>query len=234
MARQSEAEVHPSDADSDAFAPLIFDFDDTLIVSRADRGKLLLVALDSFGTPGSPDRVDTYWGRPFRDLVVGIAPSVERRYPDFLMHYADVLRLHPPTPCPGVVQALPVLAARHRLFVHSASNSRLVRTDLQSLGLLDLVDFVSGSDWQPVPKPDPRSFGAMRQLMDSALIDPASSWYIGDTVGDAVIASKAGLHFAGVAYNEEKRHSFVEHGVPPTHIIGSLSELQRLVDASSG
>lgn len=215
------------------YAPLIFDFDDTLIVSRSDRAHVLLEALALFGVTTSPELMDQFWGRPFRELVCGIAPDVDARYEQFISHYSEVLRAHPPTACPGVLETLPDLAVMHRVFVHSASSSRLVRTDLQSLGILHLVDFVCGSDWQLVSKPDPGSFGSLTTLLGSAEIDYSKAWYVGDAETDAEIAARAGLKFVGVAYDKARRSRFLDKGVPEERIIDSMEALPMVIDVPS-
>jgi phosphoglycolate phosphatase-like HAD superfamily hydrolase len=183
---------------------IIFDFDDTLIVSRRERALRLLEALAAFGCPADDTRLDAAWGLPFRQLVASISPRVDSHFEEFMWYYVDRLRRSPPEPCPGVLDALPQLAAAARLFVHSSSHSLLIRTDLASLGLLPLVEFVCGSDWQIAAKPDPRSLNAIWPLIGIQDYQPGDCVYVGDSASDERLASAAGLQFVPAAYAETR------------------------------
>ena len=208
---------------------VVFDFDDTLIVSRSDRAGVLLTALASFGTPGTAEDVALHWGKPFRELVIGVSPEVSMHFQEFLQHYVTILRARPPIACPGVVDALPRLALSHRLFVHSASQSVLVRTDLQTLDLLHHFDFTCGSDWQPLPKPHPESFTMLGELLRAGGSSLAGSWYVGDAVTDVDIAIAAGLRFVGAAYSIEARERFLAKGIKEAHIVADMTQLQHVI-----
>jgi phosphoglycolate phosphatase-like HAD superfamily hydrolase len=213
-------------------AKVVFDFDDTLIVSRKDRANLLLKTLGDFGTPVEPERLADAWGRPFRDLVAAVSPEAVSRLPEFLWFYAGVLRRHPPTPCPGVLEAIPLLASQHRLFVLSASNSLLVRVDLETIGILGAFEFVCGSDWQSHPKPSPRSLDPIKALEGGSA--DGDWWYIGDSPTDATLASEAGLKFVGIGADEAARRTLTSAGVDSAFIIDSMMELPHLVGERTG
>jgi phosphoglycolate phosphatase len=204
---------------------IIFDFDDTLIVSQKDRSVRLIEALEEFGAPVARDRVDEYWGRPFYELVVGLAPAVASQYQAFLVHYSRFLQTSVPVACPGVLNAIPVLSLTYRLFVHSASHSLLVRTDLQTLGILNQFEFVCGSDWHRHPKPDPRSFTILDELLRSEKSFLDETWYVGDTATDVDVARMAGLKFVGAGYTDGARDKFLRLGVPNESIVRDMEEL---------
>jgi phosphoglycolate phosphatase-like HAD superfamily hydrolase len=208
---------------------LIFDFDDTIIVSRADRANLLLEALASFGAPGSSESVARFWGQPFEELVAGVSPVAAERFEDFLHHYVEMLRSHIPRACQGASYVIPHLALQHRLFVHSSSHSLLVRTDLESLDLLSHFEFVCGSDWQPVPKPARESLTAIRDMIEGMGRTMENVWYIGDTTSDAAMAQGANLRFVAIAPTHHMADAFRAYQVPPNRIVHSLEELERVV-----
>jgi len=212
---------------------VVFDFDDTLIVSRNDRADVLLAALESFGAPGTAEDVALHWGKPFRDLVFGVSPQVADRFYEFLNHYVTVLQSRPPVACPGVDAALPRLTLTHRLFVHSASQSILVRTDLQTLGLLHHIDFTCGSEWQPRPKPHPDSFRMLGKLLKAGGSSLEGSWYVGDAPTDVDIAAAAGLRFVGVAYTEAAKERFLSKGVGIGRLISDMNQLHDVVSVPS-
>lgn len=198
----------------------MFDFDDTLVVSRTDRGNVLLEALQSFGVATRPERIDDLWGRPFRELVSGVAPGIDDRYEEFLEYYSHALRSRPPIACPGVIESVRSLRPRHRLFVHSASHSLLVRSDLQSLGILQYFEFVCGSDWQLAPKPDPLSLATLSVVIEAQGVSLRGGWYVGDSPSDRRIAEAWGLTFVG----------FGLEGSSAAYTIRSMIELGRIVD----
>lgn len=209
-------------------ANIVFDFDDTLIVSRSDRAHLLFQALREFGTPVQFEGIDRAWGRPFKELVAAASPDALSRFSEFLWLYANVLRRHPPTPCAGVLEAIPDLARLHRLFVLSASNSLLVRTDLESLGILGAFEFVCGSDWQTYPKPSPQSLEPIRTL-SGAHGGNRCWWYVGDSPADVTLAREAGLRFVGLASQDGNSRRLTKAGVNSSSIIYSMVELPRLM-----
>jgi phosphoglycolate phosphatase-like HAD superfamily hydrolase len=212
---------------------VIFDFDDTLIVSRADRAAKLMHGLQAFGFPGAVDRLDEYWGLPFRELVLGLSPQVESRFNEFLLFYSSLLKTAPPTACEGVLEALPILQRAGPLFVHSLSHSLLIRTELQSLGLLGLFDFICGSDWQLKPKPNAES---LRPIMDLLLVKGVSAKaciYVGDSPVDAELARRSGLTFVAACFNEQSQSTFLGKG-ECAHAITSLAELATLIETIGG
>jgi phosphoglycolate phosphatase-like HAD superfamily hydrolase len=210
----------------------VFDFDDTLIQSRDDRAVVLLQALASFGVEADTDALPLYWGQPFEELVTRIAPSVAASYPEFLHHYSEVLQARPPTPCAGVLEAMPRLARVAELFVHSASHSLLVRTDLDSLGLLKFFSFVCGSDWQSTPKPHPGSFAVLARLLETQRRSFRDTWYVGDSLSDVDIAERANLRFVGVTFRTPAA-AFYGRGVDSSRLIDSMTELATIVSATS-
>ena len=208
---------------------VIFDFDDTLIFSRSDRAYVLLEALELFGVVTNSGRIDEHWGKPFRDLVSAIAPELSHDFDAFLHYYAKFLTSRPPTARVGVVDALPRLAVKHHLYVHSSSHSLLVRTDLQSLGLLHFFDFICGSEWQPQPKPDPRSLSVLRDLSEGSGQGLDTAWYVGDSLTDLEITKRSDLNFIGVAFTSEAASVFRDHGVPDNLIVSDLRALELII-----
>jgi len=201
---------------------LIFDFDDTLIFSQSDRALRLKSAIRRFGHQVDEDSLSLVWGKPFRRMVTTIAPSIEGQFEDFLQFYAAELAKTPPRACPGTVEAIPQLARHARLLVHSASDSLLVRTDLHSLGLLPLFDFVCGSDWQATPKPDPESLDFIWKLPGFEKMARSEVYYIGDSSTDADIAEHAGVHFVRTHYAESSRQQYFKMPYPS---VTNLEEL---------
>jgi phosphoglycolate phosphatase-like HAD superfamily hydrolase len=127
------------------------------------------------------------------------------------------------------MSAIPHLARTNSLYVHSASDSLLVRTDLQTLGLLRQFQFVCGSNWQSVPKPDPQSFATVRELMALRGSDRGPTWYVGDSPTDYRIAQAAGFEFVAAAWTAESSQQFYEMGLPEERLMSDMNDLSGMI-----
>ena len=168
------------------------------------------------------------WGLPFFKLATAISPEVEGRFDDFLVHYAKQLVAEPPMPCPGVVKSLKDLSRLGPLFVPLV-HGLLIRTDLQSLGLLSCFEFVCGSDWQPQPKPHKASLTPILEMLAHKGVANASCVYVGDTITDAEPANAAGLHFVGAGYTDEAARLLRTSSLVGDRVINNLAELPRFI-----
>ena len=160
--------------------PIILDYDGTLIESRRDQTDHLLKALNNFGCPGRPEEVPRAWGKPFREFLRIIAPATEHRFDAFVRFYGDQVAKSPPIPSVGITDAIPALMALGPLFVHSSSYSLLVRRELAALGIAGSFEFICGSDWQSLPKPDPQSLTPILDLLRHGGYAPEHCTYVGD------------------------------------------------------
>lgn len=203
---------------------LIVDLDDTLIRSRSNRASLLIETLLAYGVAVEGDKLETLWGRPFRELVVGLSPDVAARFDDFIDTYCDVLRESPPVLCPGVEASRELLNGWFRCALHTASHSRVAATDLASAALDTYFEHIVGSDRQTAPKPNSRSGVELIASLEGWSRRTANCCYIGDSITDMSIAEAAGLVMVGVDYGATSRDQWLEIGLSEDRIGSSFSE----------
>jgi len=130
------------------------------------------------------------WWNGWLDALAGhsgVAPDVLSdawREADGELHLWDY-------PIPGAVECLTRLReAGLRVGVVSNSDGRVAES-LARAGLADLVEVIVDSGVVGVSKPDPAIF---RYALEPLGLEPAETWYLGDTVSyDAAAADAAGL-----------------------------------------
>lgn len=202
---------------------LVVDLDDTLIRSRTNRASLLVDTLVGYGVAVDHERLGELWGRPFREVVVGLAPEVSSRFDDFVATYCEVLEATPPETCPGVGAEAWQLAATFRCVVHTASHSRVAAADLRSAAIDQHFEQVVGSDRQTCPKPDSRSGLELMNAIDRASTGPPGC-YIGDSLTDMAIAATAGLQMVAVNYGAASQEQWLEAGLDGRFVAHSFAD----------
>ncbi len=209
---------------SDSTLLLVIDLDDTLIRSRSDRASLLIESLIAFGVEVDRDRLGSLWGRPFREVVVGLAPQVSECFDEFVSTYCEVLRATPPETCPGVDASGTLLGGSIQCVVHTASHSRVACADLESAALDSYFGHVVGSDRQSNPKPDARSGLELLTSLGFTSSRRQGGCYIGDSLTDMAIAEAAGLGIVAVDYGAATRAQWLQAGLPIQQIASSFDE----------
>jgi phosphoglycolate phosphatase-like HAD superfamily hydrolase len=205
---------------------MIFDYDGTLIESRADKGAHLLQALTKFGCPANPERFAEAWGKPFRDMVKILSPKAEMRFASFLEFYAGELSKAPPRACAGVAEAIPALMALGPLFVHSSSHSFLIRHELELIGIVRAFEFVCGSDWQSRSKPHPESLAPILELLSAGGYRRSDCIYVGDSPADRALAVAAGIDFVGAGFARTTADALLAAAKGPIPIARSMHEVR--------
>ncbi len=76
-------------------------------------------------------------------------------------------------------------------------------------------------------KPDPR---AIRHVLDCTNVASEHAVFVGDLPSDMLAARGSGVRFFGVLSGLTTHAKFASHGVPHTHILSRLSELQNLIE----
>ncbi|MFA4874054.1 MAG: HAD family hydrolase [bacterium] len=96
--------------------------------------------------------------------------------------------------CAGVGEMLCALASKCDMAVVSANSLNTIRSVLTRLGVIDRFKSISGGeeDFEKVER--------IKEGMKSADGKPASTFYIGDTVGDIDEAHRAGAHAIAVGW----------------------------------
>lgn len=186
---------------------LVFDLDGTLVDSAPDLHRSLNAVLAESGRRSvALDDIRAMVGdgaaklveRGFADTGLPVAPAalphlVER----FLQHYAAGRHVLT-SPFPGVINTLEMFRGQGmRLGVCTNKPYAPTMEILDSLGLSELFDAVTGGDSLPVRKPDPGHLLGTIELMGSAVHEAVM---IGDSLNDIAVARAAGVPVIVVSY----------------------------------
>jgi phosphoglycolate phosphatase-like HAD superfamily hydrolase len=186
------------------------DFDDTLVETRRDRVDLLLLTAREMRSAELEERsIDDLWGRPFRELVWGLAgPTVDIDV--FVEEYRARMEAGPPPrETLGTASFLECMRAnRVEVVVVTASDSRLVRSDINRFAWSSLIGAVLGSDELPGRKADIGFAEAAKSAIATIGLRPFAM--VGNSVADRSFARNARLRFFGVPSDAAERLALQE------------------------
>ncbi len=111
------------------------------------------------------------------------------------------------------------------LFVHSSSHSLLVRRELAALGIAGSFEFICGSDWQSLPKPDPQSLTPILDLLRHGGYAREHCTYVGDAPSDLALAAACHIDFVGAGFTEAAVSALRSATRQPTVVATSMDAL---------
>jgi phosphoglycolate phosphatase len=178
---------------------VIFDFDDTLCLTKEDYIRLENKALKHFGKKQiSRQELEKHWGTPLTDYVKNCYPDLD--FEEFKRILDEVYL--PKFVASGQMdkvpeenlEALDQLARQGKqLMVLTARNESAVihlMDPEHHIGSRVAAFYHHGNN--PYSKPDPKTFDVLRKYHE---LQPTECIYVGDRQGDAAAAKKAGLYF---------------------------------------
>ncbi|WP_035307122.1 HAD family hydrolase [Actinokineospora inagensis] len=178
---------------------VIFDLDDTLLVTRAVKwAHHQAVAARFYGIDLTETDLLEHWGKPYDELITllyrGSAPLAEMKAANLSLEddYRKVAAA-------GAVELVTSLLARGaHVGVVTSANTDPALADLEWSGfpVRDLA-FVHGADRTTRHKPDPAVFAAAGDYLTRHNV--ARTVYVGDAIMDLLAARGAGFGFVGVA-----------------------------------
>lgn len=205
---------------------LVFDFDDTLMDTRARRFRPLIDTFKSFGCMPKREDISRNWGKPFDALVVAIAPSVN--YEAFVRRYSVAMRKFPPRTHLGAKRLLRILQQRGvPSFIVSSGSKILVKQDLDYAGLSKYVSFLWGFEDTPYHKPDPRTLEPVLAVFKNMALPRGNILFVGDSLADFQMAAASRIPFCAVLTGATMRKDFNSAGLEDRLIVDSLRELVR-------
>lgn len=186
---------------------VIFDLDDTLVVSTVDFAKFKRLVIDRIASFGD-DRV-LYSPS---ETIVSILERFERRMAekglpedevrrrmaelDRIMDAVEMERAGQTEVIPGAAELLTYLRdAGLRVGVLTRGCRDYAEEVLARTGLSGLVEAVESRNSETRPKPDPESY---LRLADALGVDKGETLFVGDHPIDAQCAARAGVPFVGV------------------------------------
>jgi HAD superfamily hydrolase (TIGR01549 family) len=203
---------------------ILFDFDDTLVMTRRTKGEALKeLARIRFDKELTDEDLDRYWGTPYQEFLsklFGIRPD---QIMDHLADYRRLSQKYPQRAYPDTHKTLEQLMPRYFLGIITATSRYALENQMQELHLpMDGFGLLQTADDCEFHKPDPRVFNPALELLGQKGLDRHEILYVGDSLRDWRAAQGAGLHFLGLAGNTTPSQAFRQEGAA---VIDSLAEL---------
>lgn len=188
---------------------------------------------EAVGRPVPDDVLEMWKGSGAHDGVAGLlgalgapadGPDIEKAYADFTQRLATAYRDQPPTPLPGVPEAIAELRARGvKVAVQTGLTADLAEPALAALGP---VDAVVASDEVAASRPAP--YLVFRCMERTGVHDVADVLVAGDTPNDLAAGTNAGAgHVVGVLSGAFDADALGRE--PHTHLLSSVAGLPSLL-----
>src|SRR3989338_7802566 len=196
------------------YKAVIFDFDDTLVESRAIKwAHHKHVAKKFYNVDITDEILKEHWGKPFPVLLkalYGDVDTVENMVKANAHTRDDFLK----KVYPGSVEVVTKLLGQGvEIGLLSAAHKEFIILDLERLGF-PKERFILIQDAQDtlVHKPDPRVFYPMLAILKERRIEKGEIIYVGDSMMDFEAARDAGIDFLAVTTGLYSRKDFEKTG----------------------
>jgi phosphoglycolate phosphatase len=203
------------------FRAVIFDLDDTLVISTVDYGKFKRLVIEKIVQEGEP-RADY---SP-EELVVGIIARYEAALRsrgvsereirgkvaelDRIMDSVELERVSETVAVNGAHEVLSMLKSMGvRVGILTRGCEQYARSALERSRLDGLVDEIEGRNSKTRPKPDPESYLKLARALG---VGPEETVFVGDHPMDAQCAVNAGAAFVGVMTGDVPEKDLQEAG----------------------
>ena len=203
---------------------VIFDCDDTLLITAKSRWPVLISTALVFGYRISNNDICNVWGEPYRQMIEQLLPGIN--VDDFTATYKQASLKSLPRVAPGA-ESLLALLAENRIVMHvlTANHASLVEQDFKALGIRRFFEHIYGCDDTEFHKPDGRALSNSLSILADLGMNKSDSLYIGDGWRDFYTARDAGIDFVAVCTGLDRQEVFQKEGLPNDQIISSLNEL---------
>lgn len=183
---------------------IIFDFDDTLFMTRQTRiAAGIYWAKHFYNRTITKQDILKQWGKPFDEFMKafldgedGLVLAKERYY--------SILHKFPNRTYEGVPALLKDLSKSYKLGMVSASSLKLILPEFE-LSDIDtkLFEFIQAQEHTKVHKPDPKVFDPILDSFLKLNINKEEIVYVGDSKVDLKAAKGADLKFIAISGNSE-------------------------------
>ncbi len=220
------------DLDPRRFGVVLFDYDDTLVMTREHRWEAIREAgREAAGWAPSMEAIERFWGLPYQTFFERLFAGRTHDVGSVIAAYESLNERYPAVAHEGALEALARIRRTRRVGIVTAGARTVVLAQLGSLGIDP-----SGLDWLQTAedtehhKPDPRVFAKAIAKGRECSLPPSSMLYVGDAFTDYAAARDAGLAFVGIPRVETQRAKLREAAAI---CVASLDELARfLCDAA--
>jgi len=202
-------------------AAVIFDLDDTLVVSTVDYGKFKRLVIDRIAEDGehrsdySPDELILKILNRYQSALRarGLTdPEIKEKLAalDRIMDAVELERVCETVAIPGAPDVLSMLRARGvKVGILTRGCHEYAAAALDRTGMGGLVDGIEGRNSKTKPKPDPESYLKLARALG---VDPRETIFVGDHPMDAECAANAGAPFVGVMTGDVPEEELLRAG----------------------
>jgi phosphoglycolate phosphatase len=207
------------------YKAVIFDFDDTLVESRAVKwAHHKHVAKKFYDIDLTDEDIKPHWGKPIHELVKILYKSsdtLENMY-EALISVRESFRKKT---YPGAQEVMAkLLNSEVKIGIVSATNRKFLFNDLAEDAFpIDKMFLIQGADNSEFHKPDPRVFNDAITILEKAGVLRNETVYIGDSLSDLAAAHGAGINFIAVTTGLYSKEDFVKAGAEV--IINDINEV---------
>lgn len=195
------------------YKAVIFDFDDTLVESRAVKwAQHKHVAKNFYNIDLKDEDLRKHWGKPIHVLAHEIyqgKDSWEKMHANLVATRPEFPKI-PYTESRNVINEL--LSKDIRVGILSATFTEDIEEDLKRHDFPVERILVQGADMTEVHKPDPGVFLPLLEILTLEDIQNKDIVYVGDSVDDLKAATLAGLDFIAVTTGLYSESEFKKNG----------------------
>lgn len=205
---------------------IIFDLDDTLLMTRQSRfAALKFFGKQTYNMAVSEEKIARLWGKPFEEFMVSLFGHKEQ-VQEMILQYKSVIPKFPNVAYPDAKAVIAGFKDHYALGILSSASRYLIEHDLNDAGLpTTLFAYIQGAEDTKVHKPDPRVFDPIVARLGQDGIRPEETLFTGDTLGDFEAATGAGLQFVGMSGRTATADDFLRVGAPNVTSLTEFSEL---------
>lgn len=213
---------------------VIFDLDDTLVLSTVNYSKFKLLVIERIASHGQR-RADYNPGETIVDILSrferkmresGVPPEEMRRRMaemDAIMDSVELENVSMTSAIPGAAEVLALLRRKGvRVGVLTRGCHAYATAALDRAGILGLVDEIGCRNSNTRPKPDPEAYV---MLAHSLGVNKEDTIFVGDHPIDAKCAQNAGVAFVGVGTGDVPKEILVAAGA-----IAFFSDVGQMLD----
>lgn len=206
---------------------VIFDFDDTLVLTKPIRFAAMKDAGKTFYDKDINDEdIEKHWGKSFPIMIKAIIQH-EAPAEEMVEKYLSILHKYPLKSYPQAAQTLKLLSNNYLLGLMTSSIKQFVTEGFKDAQLdLKLFDHIQTAEDTNVHKPNPEVFLPSLNYFAQKNIQKDEIIYVGDSESDHQAATNAGINFVAIAENTTPKEKFT---ALQANYISSLSELPEYI-----
>ncbi len=188
---------------------IIFDLDDTLLQTRQTKYTAIKYAGEHFyGLTISDACIDAHWGKPYLTFIAEVFGNIDTPS-NISTKYKSIIHKYPNRAYHDALDTIETLSLTYKLAILSSLAKPILTYDMQTAGIpIEPFTYIQSEEDTNIHKPHPEVFNPLINIMKKHCISPIEMLYVGDTRYDFEAATRAGLHFVGMADRTIKKADF--------------------------